>query len=154
MEHCFVKLGLNINCDISRTVENSRRKFCTFSNLYDRFKCTKFVKYLRCSGAKCLKYWFIWHRIALTSYLKKHSIKNHQKFCLCTPTGNRYFPPCFNISGRNFLPIFLNRKTTKNLLANVFNLLDQTLKQIASGNHEGKNNQNLHFWSFLVKKKN
>ena len=54
-ESYFVKPGLNINCDISRTVKGLGPKFCALSNLYKGFKCTKFEKNLRGSGVKCLK---------------------------------------------------------------------------------------------------
>ena len=54
------------------------------------------------------------HKLALvtyliTSYLKKESIKNDQKFSLCIPTVNSYSPPTFNIFQRQIvgLPILV-----------------------------------------------
>ena len=40
----LVKLGLNINCNISRTVYSLGLKFCTPCNLYKRLKCKKLEK--------------------------------------------------------------------------------------------------------------
>ena len=42
----------------------------------------------------------------ITSWLKRLSKKNDQRFSLCIPTGNSFSPPSFNIFQRNF-EIFL-----------------------------------------------
>ena len=62
MDPYFVKLGLNVNCDISKKVQGLGPRFCTLCNLYKGFKCikcTEFEKNLRVIGVKCLKYWVI-----------------------------------------------------------------------------------------------
>lgn len=58
MEPYFMKLGLNINNDISKP-QSLGSKFCTLSILYKVFKCVIFKKNLRGSGVKCLKNWVL-----------------------------------------------------------------------------------------------
>ena len=48
----------------------------------------------------------------ITSQLKKHSIKNDQKFSLCILTVNSYCPPNFKISQLSFAPTFPSSGTT------------------------------------------
>ena len=42
----------------------------------------------------------------ITSWLKRHSKKNDQRFSFCIPTENSFSPPSFNVFQRNF-EIFL-----------------------------------------------
>ena len=50
----------------------------------------------------------------IKSFLKKHSIKNDQKFSVCiSPTGNSYVPPNINVFQQNFVYIFQNGRTTR-----------------------------------------
>ena len=55
------------------------------------------------------------HKLTLKTYLvmsllKKHSVKNDQKFPLCILGGNNCSPRSFNIFKRNLVPILSNKR--------------------------------------------
>ena len=75
----------------------------------------------------------------IKSFLKKHSIKNDQKFSVrISHTGNSYVPPNINVFQQNFVTY-----------SKMVGLLDQTLWHVTSRDCE--NAQILHSQAFLIK---
>lgn len=72
----------------------------------------------------------------ITSFVKKHSIKNVHKSSLCILTKNCYSPPSFNISVQNVAMILPKSGATQNSFSTA---KDQALWKAISWNCERKN---------------
>ena len=72
----------------------------------------------------------------ITSFVKKHSIKNVHKSSLCILIRNCYSPPSFNISVQNVAMILPKSGATQNSFSTA---KDQALWKTISWNCERKN---------------